>query len=136
MVAKMAKIKSKDFKTLTCKICSFQTFYSTALKRHESIVHKEVTGKPEKYPCELCPHEASQLTYLKTHIKEVHFQKKFSCKLCPYKFPYLSGLKSHVKQVHANIKDHKCKACDDAFSRIEKLIKHYTEVHLQIPMEE
>ena len=86
-----------------------------------------------KFPCKLCPYQASRFYCLNKHVIAVHAKiKEHECDKCGVNFSTKSNLTAHVKSVHLKIKNHECEECGAAFSRKFILRRHVKGVHLKI----
>jgi len=151
---KLSKMRVYNLKDFFCEICSLQFDKKAVYDIHMSFVHKiGIKVKEESkdlgqdnnsennqnsynlnYPikkdletpisCSICQANFSTKGNLKTHIDDVHNEKKpHKCSKCDCSYSQKSNLKRHIADVHEGNKPHKCLICDYSCSRKGSALK-------------
>jgi len=79
-------------------------------------------------PFTSCEFETSFTSYLKTHIKNIHGDKKFKCNQCDFRANKKGNLLKHVSEVHG-VDRYPCPKCDYKATQKANLQRHIDSVH-------
>ena len=95
------------------------------------------TANPTHFQCTFCPNSSHSLTSFETiekyrsHIYEIHPERKFVCNSCPYTCKLNKHLIRHHRLVHTGVHDlgYNCKLCNLSFASSRCLANHFNLYH-------
>jgi len=79
-------------------------------------------------PFSACEFETTFTSYLKTHIKNIHGDKKFKCNQCDFRANKKANLLKHISEVHG-VDRYPCSKCDYKATQKANLQRHIDSVH-------
>ena len=79
-------------------------------------------------PFNSCEFETTFTSYLKTHIKNIHGDKKFKCNQCDFTANKKGNLLKHISEVHG-VDRYPCPKCDYKATQKANLQRHIDSVH-------
>ena len=111
-----------------CKICDYQTIYTSNLKRHvrqkHSVKNKIQSAVAKNYLCNRCGKKFGSKYGLDLHQKSVHDETfRFECQFCSRKFNSLSNFNSHKAGHDPSLRE-KCPDCKATFQSRRSLLRH------------
>ena len=92
---------------------------------------------PTHFRCTFCPDSSHASTSFesienyRSHIYEVHPERKFVCNLCPYTSKKGSHMRAHHQRNHTVVHNHgyDCKLCEMSFAESRSLAIHFNLFH-------
>ncbi|XP_069363670.1 zinc finger and SCAN domain-containing protein 26-like isoform X2 [Maniola hyperantus] len=109
---------------IKCKECNLLFKCKAYLRRHYKYIHEEVKRKiyTQKTKCPKCPAIILKCALL-AHIRNCHTNETQTCHLCNSKLKCKSYLRTHMKRVHYNDGIlHNCEICGKEF-KSERYVK-------------
>ena len=103
----------------------------------QSAGDQSKTANPAHFECNFCPDTSQFLTSFETiekyrsHIYEIHPERKFVCNSCPYTCKLNKHLIRHHRLVHTGVLDlgYNCKLCNLSFASSRCLANHFNLYH-------
>lgn len=119
--------KKHNDKVMNCDFCSYQTKYSSYLKRHMLKHNKKLMYCT--WPN--CNFQTVWSYNLKEHFKshEKKTAKEFSCMICNAQFSLRKNLQRHIFHAHIKTKVFKCPECKYSNKRFDKIKAHCQSSH-------
>jgi len=93
----------KHIKSLSCRLCKFETKGEIALKQHHYNTHPREAFLEQTIACGHCPFKSVLLEKLEQHKCTHSGEKIFGCEQCPYRATQQFILDNHIILRHPNI---------------------------------
>ncbi len=114
--------KSIRARTRKCKRCDFTTESYEEFYKHNKQ-HSQVM-------CSECGKVWSRMSYLNSHVKEVHEGRRFECSHCEASYKSKSKRNRHILEKHRGTQPtFTCELCNQTLLTEEYLINHKKRVH-------
>ncbi|KAK9508011.1 hypothetical protein O3M35_007762 [Rhynocoris fuscipes] len=117
-------LMNNNTKRFTCLLCDFETTRSSALNRHQFVVHND--NRP--YACDLCPYRSKLRDSLKKHMMSHTDERPFECEICHHRCRQKGDLKRH-RLLHTGERPFACPHCPYRSNRTQLLKKHISRRH-------
>lgn len=114
--------KIHDVGKFACNMCSKVFTLEKYRRKHEELVHKQLS----KYKCWYCPEKFTGEYHRHIHCLQNHKEKVkiITCELCGQTFTWRQYYLHHMKRKHENIKRFKCSHCEKKFLNQYELKEH------------
>jgi Zinc-finger double-stranded RNA-binding/C2H2-type zinc finger/Zinc finger, C2H2 type len=112
-----------------CTECQKRFTSSWKLKIHISYVHSTADSGLQS-PCPECHKVFKNQSAMKNHLK-YHKPPQYKCKLCEKVYHSITNLKTHVSNVHEEKREFQCKYCDSCYFKNDHLNRHILTAHLK-----
>ena len=107
-----------------CALCDKSFTCSYSLHRH-ILSHAATSDNGTELTCKKpdCGMKFTSDTALRSHVENMHMEKKFPCRICAKMFTRIGNLTRHMK-IHENVREFLCRLCGKDFTQRAHLDKH------------
>lgn len=110
-------------KIYECEICGKGDFLDRKILMHHRQDHRE-TDLGSNFMCHMCSYTTKSRESLRSHINNVHKEKRLCCDICDARYRNKTELKAHMDAIHLMKRDYFCHICGKSYSRLRTLQKH------------